>query len=168
MQTPPGPPPPPRSSAGGFSRAIPAPTASRPEIKPPAVGGTISQASKDAIAESALDLLEEQIQARIVHYKEELETNPELDAITAGVVAELRRMQEQLSAHSARGQDQRDAVLVQQERKLLALLERFFPRGAPSLIVEKRIKHVLRNLARLFFQSELHEHTRGAETTRVI
>ena len=168
MQTPPGPPPPPRSSAGGFSRAIPAPTASRPEIKPPAVGGTISQASKDAIAESALDLLEEQIQARIVHYKEELETNPELDAITAGVVAELRRMQEQLSAQSARGQDQRDAVLVQQERKLLALLERFFPRGAPSLIVEKRIKHVLRNLARLFFQSELHEHTRGAETTRVI
>ncbi len=149
-------------------RPIPAPTASRPAIQAPVLGGTISQASKDAIAESALDLLEEQIQARIVHYKEELETNPELDAITAGVVAELRRMQEQLSAQSVKGQDQRDAILMQQERKLLALLERFFPRGAPSLIVEKRIKHVLRNLARVFFQSELHERTRGAEATKVI
>ena len=52
------------------------------------VGQTISQASKDAIAESALGLLEEQVQARIVHYKAELETHPELDAITAQVLGE--------------------------------------------------------------------------------
>jgi len=77
-------------------------------------------------------------------------------------------MQEQLSAQSVKGQDQKEAISLQQERKLAALLARFFPRGAPSLIVEKRIKHVLRNLARVFFQSELHERTRGAEGTKII
>ena len=35
-------------------------------------------------------------------------------------------MQEQLSAQSVKGHDQRDAILMQQERKLLALLGRFF------------------------------------------
>ena len=32
------------------------------------------------------------------------------------------------------------------------------------IIIEKRIKASLRSLARLFFQSELHERTRGGET----
>jgi hypothetical protein len=129
----------------------------------------MSQASKDAIAEMALELLEEQVQARIVHYKAELETNPELDAITAQVVAQLRQMQESMAPAVARSADQREAIAAQQERTLIALLGKLFPTGAPALIIEKRIKRVLRNLARLFFQSELHERTRGADgTTKVI
>src|SRR5262249_31797898 len=59
----------------------------------PAPGEQVSQALKDRITNTALGLLEEQVQARIVHYKAELETNPELDAITAQVVAGLREMQ---------------------------------------------------------------------------
>lgn len=129
----------------------------------------MSQASKDAIAEHALGLLEEQIQARIVHYKAELETNPELDAITAQVVAQLRQMQAQMGGGTTgRSKEQLEAIVAQQERTLVTLLRKLFPEGAPSLVIEKRIKQILRGLARLFFQSELHERTRGTETTKVI
>ena len=123
----------------------------------------MSQDSKDKIAEMAIGLLEEQVQARIVHYKAELETNPELDAITATVVAQLKQMQESMAPSANRPSD-RQEVAAQQERTLRTLLSRLFPAGPPPLIVEKRIKTALRNLARLYFQSELHERTRGGET----
>jgi hypothetical protein len=127
----------------------------------PAPGERISQESKDQIAESALGLLEEQVQARIVHYKVDLETNPELDAITAQVVAQLRQMQQSMAGSAERTLEQKDAILAQQERTLTGLLSRLFPTGAPSLIIERRIKRTLRSLAKVFFQSELHERTRG-------
>ena len=53
----------------------------------------MSEGQKEALAIQALGLLNEQVQARIVHYKSELETSPELDAITAQVVAQLKAMQ---------------------------------------------------------------------------
>jgi hypothetical protein len=137
------------------------PSRSPASIPPP--GQRISQNSKDAIADAALGLLEEQIQARIVHYKADLETNPELDAITAQVVAQLRQMQQSAAAAHDGTQVPREAVQMQQERTLGHLLGRLFPSGAPSLLIEKRIKIVLRHLARLFFQSELHERTQGLD-----
>lgn len=123
----------------------------------------MSQASKDLIAETALGLLEEQVQARIVHYKADLETNPELDAITAQVVAQLRQMQQAMQSQGDRTLQQRDAIAAEQERTLAALLARLYPTGAPSLLVERRIKGILRQLAKLFFQSELHDRTRGKD-----
>ncbi len=135
----------------------------------PEIGQTISQSSKDKIAEMAIGLLEEQVQARIVHYKADLETNPELDAITASVVAQLKQMQESMPPPT-RQPESREDVAAQQERTLKTLLARLFPSGPPPLIVEKRIKTALRNLARLYFQSELHERTRGSDggTAKVI
>ena len=103
------------------------------------------------------------MQARIIHYKSDLETNPELDAITAQVVAQLRQMQEQMGAPSIRSADEREEIAGQQERTLANLLTKLFPEGAPSIVIEKAVKTSLRNLARLFFQSELHERTRGAD-----
>ncbi len=129
----------------------------------PGPGEKATRASKDAIAVAALGLLDEQVKARIVHYKAELETNPELDAITANVVAELRQLQQSLAANAPEAADQREAILAEQERTLAGLLARLFPTGAPSLIVEKRIKQCLRSLAKIFFQSELHEQTRGKD-----
>lgn len=123
----------------------------------------MSQASKDAIAETALGLLEEQVQARIVHYKAELETNPELDAITAQVVAQLRQMQQAMATSGDRTVQQREAIAAEQEKMLTALLNRLYPTGAPSLLIERRIKIILRQLAKLFFQSELHDRTRGKD-----
>ena len=113
---------------------------------------------KTEIADLALDLLEEQVQARIVHYKAELETNPELDAITAQVVAQLRELQASVAPaprHAADG----ELVRELHEKTLRTLLERVFRRDAPSLLLDRRLKEIHKKLARLFFQSELHEKT---------
>jgi hypothetical protein len=119
----------------------------------------MSQAIKDQICEMALGILEEQVQARIVLYKADLETNPELDAITAQVVASLKEVQ----AHAAHANASRDAIREGHVRLLRGLLERVFRPGAPSLLVEKRLKEIHKKLARLFFQSELHDKTRGQD-----
>ena len=133
-------------------------------MRTPAHGESASQAIKDQICEMALGLLEEQVQARIVHYKADLETNPELDAITAEVVAQLKQIQAQAqAAAAAHGSAARGVVRESHEKIFRALLERVFPVSAPSLLVEKRLKEIHRKLARLFFQSELHEKTRGKD-----
>jgi len=110
----------------------------------------------------ALGLLEEQIQARIVHYKAELQTNPELDAITATVVAQLKEIQAQ-TAVSQLSVSARDQIREAHEKLLRSLLERVFRPEAPSLLVEKRLKQIHKRLARLFFESELHEKTSGKD-----
>lgn len=128
----------------------------------PLPGQVASQALKQHITEMALDLLEEQVQARIVHYKADLATNPELDAITAQVVEQLRELQANAtpapkSAHS------RESIVASHERILAGLLARVFREDAPSLLTEKALNDMHRKLARLFFQSELHEKTRGQD-----
>ncbi|HVY47053.1 MAG TPA: hypothetical protein VHB21_14295 [Minicystis sp.] len=141
------------------ARAAQPPAAPPPRsIASPAVGQTVSQDAKNQIAEMALGLLEEQVQARIVHYKADLETNPELDAITAQVVAQLKELQ---ATHGHQTAGSRESIQASHERILTGLLERVFRPGAPSLLVERRLKDITRKLARLFFQSELHEKTRG-------
>jgi len=136
--------------------------AGRPAPPPPLAGENVSQALKDHITDMALGLLEEQLQARIVHYRADLETNPELDAVTAAVVDQLRQLQAQAAAERTLADD-REAIRAAHERTLRNLLERLFPSGSLSLLVERRLKQVHRSLARLFFQSELHEKTRGRD-----
>src|SRR5512132_2017598 len=122
------PPPPPLGAAaapGASSFRSPissgaAPPPLRPPMRTPAQGENASQAIKDQICEMALGLLEEQVQARIVHYKADLETNPELDAITAEVVAQLKEIQAQSSA-AAYGAAARDAVRESHEKLLRGL-----------------------------------------------
>src|ERR1700733_153048 len=60
----------------------------------PTAEGVMSTRAKLSLADMALALRDEQLQARIVHYKADLETSPELDAITAQVVAELQKLQQ--------------------------------------------------------------------------
>jgi hypothetical protein len=130
----------------------------------PGHGEHVSQALKDQICEMALGILEEQVQARVVHYKAELATNPELDAITAEVVAGL----EEIRAQAVRAAAPREAIKDSQIKLLRELLTRVFREGAPALLVEKFLNGIHKKLARLFFESELHEKTRGAEAHRVI
>ena len=132
-------------------------------MRTPVHGEHASQAIKDQICEMALGLLEEQVQARIVHYKAELETNPELDAITAQVVEQLKEIQATAAAAAAHGAAAREVVRDSHEKIFRGLLARVFPAGAPSFLIEKRLKEIHRKLARLFFQSELHEKTRGKD-----
>jgi hypothetical protein len=148
--SPPRRPPPPLPAAARVQAPPAPPTAIRR-------GEAMSQAIKDQICEMALGILEEQVQARIVLYKAELETNPELDAITEQVVAGLKQMQ----ASAAHANVSREGLRDQHIRLLRGLLERIFRPEAPSLLVEKRLKEIHRKLARLFFQSELHEKTRN-------
>ena len=54
-----------------------------------------------SLADMALQLRDEQLQARVVHYKADLETSPELDAVTAQVVAELQALQRAAGRESA-------------------------------------------------------------------
>ncbi|MGK4004607.1 hypothetical protein WMF31_18385 [Sorangium sp. So ce1036] len=161
------PPPPPPAGRSRPAARPGEPTASeRPRSLPPdaprRVGEHVSQALKDQITEMALGLLEEQMQARIVHYKADLETNPELDAVTAQVVAQLKVIQASAGA-APRGTKDLDAIQSSHERILRALLERVIREDGISLLVERRLKRIHRNLARLFFQSELHEKTRGRD-----
>jgi hypothetical protein len=130
----------------------------------PRHGENLSQALKDQICEMALGILEEQVQARVVHYKAELATNPELDAITAEVVAGLT----EIKAQAVRAAAPRESIKDSQVKLLRELLARVFREGAPALLVEKFLKGIHKKLARLFFESELHEKTRSAEAHRVI
>src|SRR5580658_295947 len=82
-----GPPPLPPS----VKRPPPPPGAPRPPL--PSDDGIMSTQAKLSLANIALALREEQVQARVVHYKADLQTSPELDAITAQVVAELQQLQ---------------------------------------------------------------------------
>ena len=141
---------------------LPPQARARPASLPPPNlrrGEAVTQAIKDQISEMALGLLDEQVQARIVHYRADLETNPELDGITAQVVASLKELQAQATHQAANRNEMREAHV----KLLCGLLERVFRPSAPSLLVEKRMKEIHRKLARLFFQSELHEKTAGKD-----
>jgi hypothetical protein len=118
----------------------------------------MTESQKEELASQALGLLNEQVQARIVHYKADLETSPELDAITAQVVQQLKAMQAVLEK---RGEPKKspDEIEAKQTEALAALLGRVF--NAQSQFTTRVLKPVGRRVAKLFFESELHEKTRG-------
>jgi hypothetical protein len=107
------------------------------------------------LAELAMVLREEQIQARIVHYKAEMETSPELDAITAQVVEQLKSLQRELATQKPT--ENKANVEREQVQTLQRLLGRIFRPDAVSVLVEQRLKNVAKRLTKLFFESELHE-----------
>jgi hypothetical protein len=75
-------------------------------------------------------------------------------------VASLKELQAQ-ATHAA---SSRDTIRESHVKLLRGLLERVFRADAPSLLVEKSLKEIHRKLARLFFQSELHEKTSGKDS----
>jgi hypothetical protein len=157
-KSPPRPPPLPsraRAQAAAATSLAPLPTDE----------GTMSTRAKLSLADVALQLRDEQLQARVVHYKADLETNPELDAHTATVVAELQAMQ-----RAAGGGDGTSAPLpadrAQVEIELIAtlkqMLSRLFRADGLSNIIARKIAEATKRFARLFFESELCEKIRGS------
>ena len=120
----------------------------------------MSDNQKETLTLQALGLLNEQVQARIVHYKGDLETSPELDAVTAQVVNQLKAMQ---AAVAGTSDEQRDPeqLEAQQIKTLARLLERIFAGGGQSNFSAQNLKPIGRRIAKLFFESELHEKTKG-------
>jgi hypothetical protein len=118
----------------------------------------MSDGQKEALAIQALGLLNEQVQARIVHYKAEMETSPELDAITAQVVAQLKAMQAAVAGDGG-GQKTPEEMEEQQTRALGGILPRFF--SGQTNFATRILKPIGKKIAKLFFESELHEKSKG-------
>ena len=137
-------------------------------IKPiPTPEGFMSTAAKISLADMALALREEQIEAKVVEYKGELATNPELDAVTAQVVAEIQRLQQ--AARSVSGPpskpdidpDEKAHREIELIQTLKEMLGRTFRPGKLATIIERKLGEVAKRFARLFFESELADKIRG-------
>lgn len=129
----------------------------------PTDDGYLSTQAKLSLADIALQLRDEQLEARIVHYRADLETNAELDAITAQVVSELRALQRQateqrVSERTPGDRTQHEIELIQSLKEMLA---RLFRAGRLAIVFERRMSEVSKRFARLFFKSELHEKLAG-------
>ena len=123
----------------------------------------MSDTAKEQLTVQALGLLNEQVEARIVHYKGDLETNAELDAVTAEVVAQLKQMQAAVAppAGANRSPEEIEKAEADQIRVLSNLLQRAFSKSDQTNLVTKHLKTIGRRVAKLFFESELHEKTKG-------
>ncbi len=124
----------------------------------------MSTRAKLSLAEVALALHEEQVQARIIHYKAELETSPELDAITAQVVSELQALQRTVAqAQSAPAAHDKGQVEIELITNLKITLTRLFPQGKLAILIQRKLGEISKRFARLFFASALHEKMAGGK-----
>jgi hypothetical protein len=126
----------------------------------------MSTRAKLSLADFALALRDEQLQAKIVHYKADLETNSELDAVTAMVVAELQALQAGRgmapggAPASAPGGDKAQ-LEIELINTLKQMLSRVFRPNELSSVVERKLVEATKRFARLFFESELCERIKG-------
>ncbi|HEY1693016.1 MAG TPA: hypothetical protein VGG39_12695 [Polyangiaceae bacterium] len=152
----PPPRPPPLPARARMQHTMPAPTGE----------GTMSTRAKMSLADIALQLRDEQLEARIVHYKVDLETSPELDAVTAGVVAELQALQKAAGKTRDTGVPappaDRAAVEIELISSLKKELARLFRTGEITATVQRKVGEASKRFARLFFESELCERIQGA------
>ncbi len=113
---------------------------------------------REALTLKALGLLREQVEARIVHYKAELETSPELDAVTAQVVNQIRQLQQAAQKENV---VEKDPQLI--ENAHIGMLHRLLNEAliADMNYPTRTIQPIGKRLAKLFFESELHAKTQG-------
>ncbi|HEY5957275.1 MAG TPA: hypothetical protein VIV60_12005 [Polyangiaceae bacterium] len=123
-------------------------------------GPVITEEQRRALCGEALGLLSEQLTARVVHYRADLQTNAELDAITAQVVAQVRALQSVATTTHA-PQRSVEAIEDDQIRSLSKLLHKRLGQDGDRAFLTHWIGPVGKRIARLFFESELHERTKG-------
>lgn len=130
----------------------PPPKPSTPPPAPDAGALLVSTRGKLQVASAALALRQEQVAATVRYYGEDQQTNAELDAITAAVIAELRELQ-------LVGEERRDAIVPDVEIELIQslreLLEKLFSPKRRNF-VERKIRDIQRRITQLFFNSELY------------
>jgi hypothetical protein len=129
----------------------------------PSAEGKMSTSAKLSLAEIALQLRDEQLQARVVHYKGELETSPELDAVTAQVIAELKMLQRAGSPKQGPVATDRTQVEIDLIATMKGLLSKLFSQERVASVVQRKLGEVSKRFARLFFESELHDKIRGSD-----
>lgn len=133
----------------------------------PTSDGFMSTAAKMSLADIALALRDEQLQATVVHYKAELETNSELDAVTAQVVRELNSLRAAIRERApvsrpAPPNVDRAQLEIELIQSLKEMLGRIFRQGKLATLIERKLAEVAKRFARLFFESELAERIRGS------
>jgi hypothetical protein len=135
----------------------------------PTADGIMSTGAKMSLADIAMQLRDEQLEARVVHYKAELATSPELDAITAQVVAELQLLQKNAIAATPAAPEVTDKDRAQLEIELIenfkGMLGRLFRADKINSTLQRKMSEVNKRFARLFFESELHEKLAGDDGT---
>ncbi len=132
----------------------------------PTPDGFMSTQAKMSLADVALRLRDEQLQAKVVHYRADLATNAELDAVTAQVIADLQNLQAAARSQGAAARPSAvDAAQVEAEliRNLTEMLSRIFRPGKLATLIERKLGEVAKRFARLFFESELAEKIRGTQ-----
>jgi hypothetical protein len=125
----------------------------------------MSTSEKMSLADIALALRDEQLEAKVVHYKAELATSPELDAVTQQVIKELQNLQAAARAAAPRSRpppaDDRAQLEIDLIQSLKEMLGRIFRRDKLATIIERKLGEVSKRFARIFFESELHDRIRG-------
>jgi len=115
------------------------------------------------MARTAKRLLDEQLRAKIVYYEPEMQTNAELDAITARVVGELKALQEagieqqQVADVSTIEHELIENMQEQIEKMLSARREHF---------LRHKIQLIQRRITNLFFSSEIGMKSARAQGVR--
>jgi hypothetical protein len=124
--------------------------------------------AKLSLAEIAMQLRDEQLEAKVIHYRADLETNAELDAITAQVIDELHNLQ--AAARSVAPVSRplledtdREQVEIELIQSLKEMLARIFRPGKLATLIERKLGEVAKRFARLFFESELADKIRGSK-----
>jgi hypothetical protein len=135
-----------------------------PNAPVPPAQGNMSTSAKMSLAEIALQLRDEQLKAHVVHYKQELETNAELDAVTAQVIAELQMLQRAAQppqSTSLPKPEDRAQIEIELIGNLKLMLAKLFRNDKLASIVQRKLGEVSKRFARLFFESELHGKIKG-------
>lgn len=132
----------------------------------PSPDGFMSTAGMMSLTDIALALRDEQLEAKVVHYKADLATNSELDAVTAQVIEELNQVRAAARANPGSRPppaDDRAQLEIDLIQTLKDMLGRIFRPGKMATIMERKLGEVSKRFARTFFASELHDRIRGSQ-----
>lgn len=127
----------------------------------PSSEGFMSTEAKLSLANIALALRDEQLEARVVHYKADLATNSELDAITAQVVQELEQLRASVRGQMVETKGDRTQIEAELVNSFELMLGRIFKANRLASVLERKLAEVSKRFARIFFESELHSKIRG-------
>jgi hypothetical protein len=125
----------------------------------------MTTAAKMSLTDIALALRDEQLEAKVIHYKAELATNAELDAVTAQVIADLQSLQAAGRPGGSQSKPppaDRSQVEIELIQSLKEMLGRIFRPGKLATLIERKLGEVSKRFARLFFESELADKIRGS------
>lgn len=137
-------------------------TKPREALPLPTEDGFMSTQAKMSLADMALALRDEQLEAKVIHYKADLATSPELDEITAQVVRELQGLKSVRRPGGVPVPLDRGQLEIDLIQSLKEMLVRLFREGKLATVFERKLGEVGKRFARVFFESELHDKIRGS------